>query len=56
MTAWKTPRSGVNEKRAPSVTAVGSSVISKRRWLQPRRAEAIAAAEPASPVQETSDR
>ena len=34
----------------------GSSVTSKRRWFQPRRAEVMAAAVPGSPVQENSAR
>ena len=56
VTAWKTPRSGVEEKRAPSVDGVGSSVTSKRRCSQPRREDAIAAADPALPDQENSHR
>ena len=46
----------MHEKRVPSVELVGSSVISKRRWFQPRRAEATAAAVPAEPVQDSSAR
>ena len=46
----------MNEKRVPSLEGVGSSVISKRRWFQPRSAEATAAAEPAGPLHDSSAR
>lgn len=45
--AWKMPRSGVWDQREPSTPADGSSVISKRRCGQPRRAEARRAPVPA---------
>ena len=46
----------VGVPRAPRWTTVGSSVTSKRRWFQPRSAEAMAAAVPGSPHQDSSAR